>query len=226
MTVKICATITATTLCDMGKMIKKVERDGADLIEVRLDYLQEEYDLKDIRTLSALPLIATNRPLKEGGFFRSSEEERIGILLLAANLDFEFVDIELSIAASENLVKKIKEAGAEVIISSHISDSTPDLLTLNHFFKKALNTHADVCKLVTSATTFRDNITCLKFIGKAYKKANVVCFCMGELGVTSRLLSPLFGGYFTYASVEKGKESAPGQLTVAELRSFYQVLGV
>jgi 3-dehydroquinate dehydratase/shikimate dehydrogenase len=47
---------------------------------------------------------------------------------------------------------------------------------------------------------------------------------MGELGVISRLLSPIFGGYFTYASVEKGKESAVGQFTVAETKKIYELI--
>ncbi|MFH0897124.1 MAG: type I 3-dehydroquinate dehydratase [Candidatus Bathyarchaeota archaeon] len=226
MTVKICAAITAITIRDMGEMIKKAERDGADLIEVRLDYMRGEYSLKEVRELAALPLIATNRPLREGGLFRDSEEKRVGILASAAGSDFEFIDIELSTEGSGGIVKMVKDAGAEVIISSHISNSTPSLSALNLIFKKELSTHADICKIVTSATAFRDNLTCLSFVEKAYKKANVLCFCMGELGVASRLLSPLLGGYFTYASVEKGKESASGQLTVAELRSFYEILGV
>jgi len=49
---------------------------------------------------------------------------------------------------------------------------------------------------------------------------------MGEAGVISRILSPLFGGEFTYASTKTGSESAPGQLTIAELREIYRVLGV
>jgi 3-dehydroquinate dehydratase type I len=49
---------------------------------------------------------------------------------------------------------------------------------------------------------------------------------MGQAGKISRILSPLFGGIFTYASVSKGRESAPGQLTITELREIYALLGV
>jgi 3-dehydroquinate dehydratase len=34
----------------------------------------------------------------------------------------------------------------------------------------------------------------------------------------------LVGGDFIYASIEKGKESAPGQITVAELRRIYELV--
>ena len=47
---------------------------------------------------------------------------------------------------------------------------------------------------------------------------------MGPLGSISRALCPLVGGEFTYASIEKGKESAKGQITVAELMNIYDML--
>ena len=226
MTVKICASVTANSLQDMRRMMRNAERDGADLIEVRMDYLQGKYDLKEIRKFSDLPLIATNRPPREGGLFKGSEEERIRLLSSAVDSDFDFVDIELSTEESEEIVKKLKGRGVETIISSHLFDSNPNLATLNTIFRKEKSTHADVCKIVMSANEFVDNLTCLRFVEKTSRKANVVCFCVGEKGITSRLISPLFGGYFTYASVEVGKEAAPGQLTVAEMRKFYEVLGV
>jgi 3-dehydroquinate dehydratase len=49
---------------------------------------------------------------------------------------------------------------------------------------------------------------------------------MGELGRVSRLLSPLFGGYFTFASLERGSETAAGQMTIQEMKSAYELLGL
>jgi 3-dehydroquinate dehydratase len=53
-----------------------------------------------------------------------------------------------------------------------------------------------------------------------------VCFAMGELGKVSRLLSPLFGGYFTFASFDRGSETATGQMTIQEMRDAYELLGL
>jgi 3-dehydroquinate dehydratase len=47
---------------------------------------------------------------------------------------------------------------------------------------------------------------------------------MGELGKTSRLLSPIFGAFFTFASLEKGSETAPGQISIKEMRTAYSLL--
>ena len=46
---------------------------------------------------------------------------------------------------------------------------------------------------------------------------------MGELGQISRILSPKFGGKLVFASLAKGKESAPGQLTIDELVNVYRI---
>ena len=58
-----------------------------------------------------------------------------------------------------------------------------------------------------------------------FSSTSIVSFAMGAAGQVSRVLCPLVGGYFTYASVKKGKESAKGQITVRELRQIYDMLG-
>ena len=226
MTVKICASVIAPTLIDTERMINEAEVAGADLIEVRLDYVREKYHLREVRGLTALPLIATNRPLSEGGLFEGPEEERIRLLSSAAEADFDFVDIELSAEGSKELIQRFTASGVKTIVSSHTLKASPTLSVLDQIFQKERDTSASVCKIVTSATKYRDNLMCFQFLEKVSRKKNVTCFCTGRLGVPSRLLSPLFGGCFTYASVEHGSEAAPGQLTVAEMRRIYEILGV
>ena len=45
---------------------------------------------------------------------------------------------------------------------------------------------------------------------------------MGDYGVISRILYKRFGSYLTFASLQKGKESAPGQISIQELFNVYQ----
>ena len=82
---------------------------------------------------------------------------------------------------------------------------------------------ADICKVVTTARSFEDNLSVLQLISE-FPKTKLVSFAMGPLGVTSRVLCPLVGGDFTYASIEKGKESAPGQITVRDLTKIYEMV--
>ena len=83
---------------------------------------------------------------------------------------------------------------------------------------------ADLCKVVTTARSFGDNITLLKLL-HAFPGLDMVAFAMGETGRMSRVLSALAGACFTFASAATGCESAPGQVTVAELRELYGALG-
>ena len=48
---------------------------------------------------------------------------------------------------------------------------------------------------------------------------------MGEQGKVSRLLSPMFGAFFTFASLDQGNETAAGQMTIQEMRAAYDLLG-
>ena len=68
-----------------------------------------------------------------------------------------------------------------------------------------------------------DNLTVLKLIAEFSSTTKIVSFAMGTEGQFSRILCPLAGGYFTYASVGEGKESAEGQLTVNALKRNLQV---
>jgi len=65
----------------------------------------------------------------------------------------------------------------------------------------------------------------MKLISYA-KKTNrkIIALCMGEEGKISRIMAPYFGSYLSFASLERGAESAPGQLTVEEMREIFRIL--
>jgi len=224
--IKICTVLTGKNFKESKTMINEAERAKADMLELRIDYLNETYNFADIRSLTDLPLIATNRPHSEGGFFNRSEKERIKTLFAAAEVGFEYVDLELSTSNLRNTVKRFKRLGSEVIVSSHNFKSTPPVSAIYSLFQRELASGADICKVVMTAKTLEDNLTCLKFVSSASKKRRVVAFCMGDLGASSRILSPLFGVDFTYASVRRGRESASGQLTVRSMRRIYEIMGM
>jgi 3-dehydroquinate dehydratase type I len=84
---------------------------------------------------------------------------------------------------------------------------------------------ADVLKIVTFARSFEDNLKVLSLIPYAReKKQEIVAFCMGEKGKMSRIFAPLMGAAWTYASLDRKRTSAPGQLTVGELKEIWERL--
>jgi 3-dehydroquinate dehydratase type I len=77
--------------------------------------------------------------------------------------------------------------------------------------------------VITTAQRFEDNLAVLQLIAE-FPRTKIISFAMGPLGLASRILCPLVGGYLTYASIEEGKESAPGQITVRDLRAIYEMM--
>jgi len=47
---------------------------------------------------------------------------------------------------------------------------------------------------------------------------------MGEKGRLSRVAAPLLGSCLSYASLEDGAESAPGQLTAVQMKRIIEIL--
>ena len=226
MTIKICISIPPKTVTEALALIERAENQRANFIEVRLDTLKKHNQLADISHCSNTPLIATNRSIRCQGRFLGSETERKEILMDAARNGFEYVDIEVSTFKLKNITDSLSKMDVKPIVSFHDFNKTPSSSRLGSILKKEKANGADVCKIVTTARFAQDNLTMLDFISRTSKDSKMVCFAMGELGKPSRLLSPVFGAFFTIASLESERKTAYGQLTLQEMRSAYEALGL
>lgn len=222
---RICTVITAADPVRAVEAINKVLPQVPDLIEVRLDYMENPGYLTRIREATVLPLIATNRIREQGGLWNGEEKDRIQVLLSACDAGFDYVDLELSTSSVDKVCANIKALGAKLIISHHDFENTPRIQDLRNIMRKELVAGADVCKIVGTA---RDRNDCLTYLRFLYENPSVplISFGMGVAGIMSRVFSPIFGGAYTYASTNVGQESAPGQLTASDLRTIYKILGV
>ena len=219
MTIRICIPIMPKTTNEAMQLIAKAEQTQVDFIEVRLDNLEPGRKLADLTAHHKTPLIAADRS-------RKSEIDRQALLLNAAKNGFQYVDTDLQSPKLQNFITQAKSFGAKCIVSSHDFAKTPGIPELTRILEREVSSGADVCKIVTTATNMDDNLTLLQFISAAPVRKKPVCFAMGEKGKTSRLLSPAFGSFFTFASLERGSETAPGQMTVQEMRAAYEALGL
>jgi 3-dehydroquinate dehydratase type I len=212
---RICAVIVNSDV----EAVKNVE-SLVDLFEVRIDLIGAGW--RDVAAKLTKPWIACNRRKEEGGGWRGGEVDRVKELLSALELKPVIVDLEL---ATENLVEIVPQVKkqAKCLLSYHDFEGTPPLGELVGIVRRQMKAGADIGKVVTTATKFEDNLTALQLIAD-FRQARVVSFAMGPLGSVSRVLCPLVGGDFTYASIETGKESAAGQITVRDLRKLYEVL--
>jgi 3-dehydroquinate dehydratase-1 len=212
---RICAAIVNSDV----DAIKRIE-SMVDLFEVRIDLIGEGW--RGVAGRLKKPWIACNRMAAEGGAWRGGESARIRELLSALELGASIVDIELGTPDIEKVVGEVKGC-ADCLLSYHDLEKTPPINEMREIIKKQIDAGADIGKVVTTAHSFKDNLATLRII-KDFPEIKVVTFAMGEAGKISRVLCPMVGGYFTYASVEEGRESAEGQITVRELRKIYGML--
>jgi 3-dehydroquinate dehydratase-1 len=212
---RICAVITNKD----EKALREIE-PFAELFEVRIDLIGEGW--QDIARQLKKPWIACARSPGEGGRWERNETERIEELVKASELGCEMVDIEVETKDLKKTLPPIKKR-TKCLLSFHEPGKTPSLNGLKEIVKKQLEAGADVCKVITTAQSFEDNLTTLKLITE-FPKTRMVSFAMGPLGLVSRVLCPLIGGDFTYASIEEGRESAPGQITVRQLSKLYEMV--
>lgn len=206
---QLCATVTADTTAEL-----RVRRDAAaqaDLVELRLDSVRDldlEGALGDRRT----PVIATCRPIWEGGHFDGSEEERRHILGRALALGAEWVDLEWrgDFGAMIN-----ERGGRNIVLSMHDFEGTP--VDLEERCRAMRATGAAMVKVAVQSGSGRDVVRLLD-LGRAQRGEPIVLVGMGPIGVPTRLLPSRFGSQWTYA----GEGVAPGQVNLADMIQRYR----
>ena len=224
MKAKICVSLLPKNHTEALSLINRAETLDPDLIELRLDFLGPTIDFNELAAYGNKPKIAT--------IFSKDKETKPNItgvnqqkiLLKAAKHGFNYVDVGLSSPKLKSFIKEIKSLDCTPIVSFHDFAGSLPLFDLEEIIDKEISSGAEVCKIVTTANIIEDNIVLLDFISKKSANTRLVCFCMGSLGKISRILSPFYGSFFTFASLEKGSETAKGQLSIQEMKEIYRIL--
>lgn len=217
MKAKICVSLLPKGPNEAKNLIEKAEKQEADLIEIRFDYLDSSININELSKYGSSPKIAAMLSNK-------SQVNYQKLLLKAAKSGFEYVDIPLGSFDQENVIKKVKALNCKPIVSFHDFTGPLSILDLEKILEQEISVGAEVCKIVPTAKKIQDNLEILNFISKYSSSSNIVSFCMGQLGRISRVLSPLYGSFFTFASLEAGLETANGQISIQELRQIYKLL--
>ena len=220
---KVCVPIMAR---NTEEAIEKMEKAAgfAQLFEIRLDVM-ESFDLDRVIHASPLPVLVTYRSVKEGGKGKADYTIRTHHLLKAVEAGADYIDVEFTMPLGFREVIWEHRGKTKLVLSIHLLNRTPSSEDMEKTFRKMAATGADMVKIVTRAQSWEDNWRVLSLIPLAGEMGiEITAFCMGPMGMISRVACPLMGGSLTFASLEEGQESAPGQIPALEMNRMLEVL--
>lgn len=232
----ICAPMVGQTKAELADEARLALDVRPDCVEWRADYFCEGRSYTDyIKTLfeirKILPDIAvifTLRAEKEGGFRPIDQQMRLKIINeIIKTEQIDMVDIELANRQSfiNPILETAKRHGVYTIISSHYFQNTPDKQTLLQILTDEQNAGADIAKLAVMPASPADVLTLLDATNTFTAlpaSVPIITVSMGKLGVISRLGGGVFGSALTFGALKQS--SAPGQVSVAELKNAMGVL--
>jgi len=191
---------------------RHLAEQGVELVELRLDYIRRSVNLKRLLADRQCPVVATCRRKKDGGRWEGTETDRQMLLRTAIADGADYVDMEMDVA------ERIPRYGnTQRIISYHNFDETPhNIEEIHHQISKL---DPDIIKIATMANNPIDNIKVLRLCRDS--DIPTTAFCMGEMGLPSRILCGRAGAPMTYATFSEDRKMAPGQLTHKQMKEDF-----
>jgi 3-dehydroquinate dehydratase/shikimate dehydrogenase len=192
---------------------RHLAENGIRLVELRLDLIQGDVQVKRLLSERPCPAIATCRRIADGGRWEKSEEQRLLVLRTAIVEGADYVDLEDDIATQVPRYGNTKR-----IVSHHDFRKTPPDLAALH--KRLVGMDADIVKIATMANHPTDNLRMLEMVRAS--KVPTVGICMGDIGVPTRVLAGRMGAPFTFATFHEDRVLAPGQIGWRQMRDVYR----
>ena len=192
---------------------------GVDVVEVRLDCLQdEEGKLAALLRETRLPILLTARHPREGGAAKLSTERRRN--LLETFLSFaSMVDFELRSAhAFPDLLASARKRRIRIVLSSHHFGRAPGLAKFTKTQTEARRLGADICQIAVHLNSASDLARLL--LVQARASYPLATMGMGPLGKVSRLVLPLAGSRLVYGYIDRPQVEGqwPAALLAERLR--------
>ncbi len=223
---RICAVVAAPTAREMARQLRQALK-LTRTVELRLDWLRSVN--QDIDFLGGLPMrsnaarIATCRRKANGGRYRKSVQEQSATLLSYVLGGCSWCDIEIETLQSyeslglqfrKDLMERLRKH-AKVIVSFHDFRRSPR--GLSSIVRRLERCGGDAVKIATQCNSIADS---LRVLALAKGRRNVVAVPMGDAGLPARVLALRYGSALAYAAV--GEKTAPGQLTLDEMKNLYR----
>jgi len=223
--------VAASTYEGAKRLMEAARAAGAEMLELRTDYLQSLNILLVKKLVSeakgerrSLPIIVTCRDKRQGGSTAWPEQLRVDVLRGALEAGAEFVDFEyenfLSAVNKEKiLVALSRNQKARLILSAHNFEMR--FINIGRLYRDILAAYpAAIAKLVYTANHINDCFEAFDLLHNSSGKR--IVFCMGEAGLISRIMAKKLGSFVTFASIDERSRTAPGQLSIEKFRKLYR----
>ncbi len=225
----LAVSISGQTSERFGERIRQAVREGAQAVELRMDYLREP-NAAEVAALirrareQKVSVIATCRDRAQGGASDWPTEQRIDLLEAALEAGADFVDCEFSHYVRQPVQTRLKAAlsrnrKARLILSAH--DFSGPFEDLNELYESIVTVCPEaIAKLVYTARHINDCFEGLDLLHDADR--DVIVLAMGPAGHVSRVLAKKAGGFLTFACLGEEEATAPGQVPVRDMKELYR----
>jgi 3-dehydroquinate dehydratase/shikimate dehydrogenase len=224
--------IAAQNLEQAQQQTKAALAASAEMLELRTDYL-ENLSVDLARDLIAavkniagkrFPIIVTCRDKRQGGAIDYPQRLRVDVLTSALKTGAEFIDCEYENFLSTETQERIRVAlsgslRGRLILSAH------NFQTRFAGISKLYRSILAVCpvaipKIVYTANHINDCFDAFDLLHQT--SGERIIFCMGEAGIISRIIAKKLNSFVTFASIDEETATAPGQLTIGQLKELYR----
>lgn len=219
---KIAASIRPRSFEHGEDLILSAQIAGAQVIELWCDRLDLE-TAKKLVVVSELPVIVNLKDKNEKGEFKGNIYDRIKyleelVLNGAAYLDLPYCTELPSI--------DLLRLQPNLIVSYHDFKSTPSLDEIEVIINNILSLKPKIIKLAFQINQDIDLNNLLKLqINRRDLWGNSIILGMGHKGMLTRVMSKTFQHPFTFASIDKYSKTAPGQMTISQLKKLWKRFG-
>ncbi|KAA8809919.1 type I 3-dehydroquinate dehydratase [Lactobacillus crispatus] len=217
---------------------KEITAAKPDLMEWRIDYYTDGIKDNDQLISTAkklrevvgeLPILVTFRTKNEGGVLGLSEGGYLDLVeTVIENRLGDAVDIELfhDEKRVQELVSDANRYNVVVIMSNHDFEKVPAKDVIEFRLKKMAEMGADVPKLACMPHSAGDVLTLLEATNEVNNEIPnpLITMAMGDIGKVTRVAGQTFGSSLSFGAV--GKTSAPGQLSIDDLRNAESYLEI
>jgi 3-dehydroquinate dehydratase/shikimate dehydrogenase len=213
-----------------GEQIKAAKKAGADMLELRTDYLAN-LNIGRLKALigqaktAKLPTIVTCRDKAQGGTGDWDTDLRSEILVEAVTAGVDFVDCEYNNFAGQ-AGQKLRAAMAQnhktrLILSAHNFDGPYDNKQIARIYDEITQAYPEaIPKIVYTADHINDCFAALDLMKNSDRDAIVIA--MGNQGIITRILAKKFRAFLTFASIDENAATAQGQITIQHFKKLYR----